>query len=340
MLNTLTCLGLGGFFICTAFQKRLDGPLLELSERSLTWARKFFSPKETDAGELMVVQQIQAQLRAGRSLDEILELLVKEETLPPVQKKRLLSLLNGHPGKDFLSLFLQRALETGISLLSPLAALQKILFAEKRLRLKARALTSQARAQAEVLSWLPWVLGLGALLVDPAWFWQAIHSSLSWVTWAIAILLVGAGRAWMKNLLAKALAPASQDELLEEQFLPRLIMGMLAQISLGQDLESAIDQAWISMGTEVDRAAFRRAARGENAIAQFHFLYQQALSSGAPLRDDLLRLLDDLHSTAESRWEERIQRLPVVMMAPLFLCFLPGSLLLMAGLLFPILLSF
>jgi hypothetical protein len=38
----------------------------------------------------------------------------------------------------------------------------------------------------------------------------------------------------------------------------------------------------------------------------------------------------------EGRWEERAQRLPVTMMAPLFLCFFPACILVLLGLVVPL----
>lgn len=191
-----------------------------------------------------------------------------------------------------------------------------------------------------MLSWLPWAFCAGIFVMDPGWFWSAAQSPLSWTLWGFAFLLTGTGRLWMARLLRRVLAPSHEDARLEEEVLPKLVLRAVAQLSLGQDAETALDRAWDSMEDPRDRRAFLVAARRENALSHFQFLYAGAAQTGAPLREDLLRFLEELNMQGEARWEERVQRLPVVMMAPLFACFFPGSLLVLAGLLLPLLRSF
>ncbi|MGZ3682277.1 MAG: hypothetical protein ACXVCI_00375, partial [Bdellovibrionota bacterium] len=54
------------------------------------------------------------------------------------------------------------------------------------------------------------------------------------------------------------------------------------------------------------------------------------------VREELSNFLQDLSAELESRWEERVQRLPVALLGPLFVCFFPGSLLVLIGLLLPL----
>lgn len=332
--------GFTGLFFCTAYQKRIDPVAARTWARLITKLRARFAAPPGAESDLVVLQQLQAKLRAGQSLDGAIESLLGETYLPAAQKRRLAAILQGKPERDFLSQFLASALESGTPLLSSLQAIQRTLLSEKKLRLKAKAMTSQARAQAEVLSYLPWVMAAGILVSDPAWFVAAARSSLSWALWGGAFLSTGVGRVWMAKLLRKVLSPAGETARLEEDVLPKLVLRAVAQLSLGQDAETALDRAWDSMEDPLDRPAFLRAANGENALAHFQFLYRSAALTGAPLREDLLRFLEELHIQGEARWEERVQRLPVVMMAPLFLCFFPGSLLVLVGLLLPMLSGF
>jgi hypothetical protein len=340
MAFTSIIVGFAGLFFCTAHQKRLD-PIA-----SRTWARLITKLRARLAGstdgksDLLVLQQLQTKLRGGQSLDSAIEALLGEDFLPAAQKQRLSAVLQGKPPRDFLSQFLSSAMESGVPLLSSLQVLQKSLLSEKKLRLKAQGMTSQARAQGEVLSWLPWALCAGIFVLDADWFFTAARSSFSWVLWGLAFLLTGAGRIWMAHLLKKVLSPSGNEARLEEEVLPKLVLRVAAELSLGQDAETALDRAWDSMEDPRERRDFLAAARQENALAHFQFLYAGAAQSGAPLREDLLRFLEELHIQGEARWEERVQRLPVVMMAPLFACFFPGSLLVLVGLLLPLLSSF
>ncbi|RYZ95384.1 MAG: hypothetical protein EOP11_24995 [Proteobacteria bacterium] len=309
-------------------------------ERLLSWVKLKFGPKRDLSSDLIVLQQLQAKMRGGHSLDTSIEALLSADYLPAEQKRRLSSVLQGKPDRDFLSQFLASAMESGIPLLSSLAAIQRTLLSEKKLRLKAQSMTSQARAQGEVLSWLPWVLCTGIFVMDAEWFWTAAQSPLSWSLWGIAFLLTGVGRWWMGILLRKVLSPSNSDARLEEEVLPKLVLRAVAQLSLGQDAETSLDKAWDSMEEPGDRRAFLVAARKDNALAHVQFLYGSAAQTGAPLREDLLRFLDELHMQGEARWEERVQRLPVVMMAPLFVCFFPGSLVVILALLLPLLKGF
>ena len=340
MAFTTISLGILGFFFCTAFQKRID-PVAALTwSRFLTWARRFLPKPTQTPSDLPLLQQVQAKLRSGHSLDSAIESLLGSEFIPLAQKQRLSAVLQGKPARDFLSQFLASAMETGVPLLSSLGAIQRSLLSEKRLRAKAEAVTSQARAQGEVLSWLPWVMCGAIFFLDREWFFLAAKGAASWALWSLAFLLTGCGRIWMTRLLSRALSPSGREAELEEETLPKLVLRLIAQLSLGHDAETALDRAWSAMENPLLRAEFQAAARGENAVAQFQFLFSNAAMSGAPLRDDLLRFLEELHIQGEARWEGRVQRLPVVMMAPLFACFFPGSLLVLLGLVLPLLRSF
>lgn len=340
MAFTTISLGILGFFFCTAFQKRFDPVVARTWSRLLTWGRRFLPKPTQTPSDLPLLQQVQAKLRAGQSLDAAIESLLGSEYVPLEQKRRLSAVLQGKPGRDFLSQFLVSAMDTGIPLLSSLTAIQRSLLSEKKLRAKAESVTSQARAQGEVLSWLPWVMCGAIFFLDREWFFLAAKGAPSWALWSMAFLLTGCGRIWMQQLLARALNPSGREAVLEEEVLPKLVLRLIAQLSLGHDAETALDRAWAAMEEPRVRPAFQAAARRDNALAQFQFLFSSAAATGAPLREDLLRFLEELHIQGEARWEGRVQRLPVVMMAPLFGCFFPGSLLVLLGLVLPLLRSF
>lgn len=134
--------GFTGLFFCTAYQKRIDPVVARTWARLLSKFRARFAGNPAAESDLIVLQQIQAKLRAGQSLDGAIEALLGEDYLPADQKRRLSSVLQGRPGRDFLSQFLSSAVESGVPLLSSLQAIQRSLISEKKLRLKAQGMTS------------------------------------------------------------------------------------------------------------------------------------------------------------------------------------------------------
>jgi hypothetical protein len=333
MAFTLLLAGSLGFLFCAAFGKFLDAPLTRAGRGVLA----LFSPRPAIADDdLALVKRLISSLRAGISLDSALESLSRAPEFKEPTRCRLKAILEGRPGVDYLSTFLATALRSGTPLLAALQAIQKVLQTERRIRLKAFALTSQSRAQGEVLSWLPWFLLAALSLLDPAWLISAGKNAGSWFLWTIALALLGGGRGWMKHLLSKALQPASTDEKLQEQYLPNLCLRIVSAIALGQDAESALEDGLAKIDYPALTKEFRDPASRGPAVSALVHLLTHASRTGAPLRDDLLSYLADLQLQTESRWEERVQRLPVIMMAPLFLCFFPSGLTVLAALLLPL----
>lgn len=325
--------GLGGFFFCTAFQSSVDLWAQALQSKFLSWRQGISrSPAPPD---LWLISRLVASIRAGISLDGALESIRAEKNLPRETQARIHSILQLKAGRDFLSLFLVSSLQTGAPILATLLAFQKLLQAERRVKMRARALTSQSRAQGEVLSWLPWVMGAALGLMDPAWLRQAAENSLSWLAAAAALLLLGLGRRWMKSLLDRALRPTGREELLQEEILPALCLQMVAQLSVGLDAETALERSLVRLADEGLKKEFQSHDAPE-IVRNLKALLGHAAHTGAPLRDDLLGFLSDLHLQTENRWEERVQRLPVLMMAPLFLCFFPSTLLVLGAFLLPL----
>ncbi len=319
------------FVFCTAFQREIDRRL----HAFLLWAKKIFQKTPPAEEDLLLTTRLMASLRAGISLDQALETLL-QENISLHGRARLSAILQQRPPTDFLSTFLTNALKTGIPILSTLAAFQKILQVERRIKLRAESLTSQSRAQGEVLSWLPWIMAGALILMDSDWFFSATTNSGSWFLWALTFCLLGLGRTWMRYLLEKALHPKNRQELLQEKFLPELTLRLIAQISLGQDAETAFSECLLQMKDPQLTLELQKKEPSCESIAHFRGLITHATRTGAPLREDLMAFLGDLHLQLENRWESRVQRLPVVMMAPLFLCFFPSCLLVLLALLLPL----
>jgi hypothetical protein len=217
--------------------------------------------------------------------------------------------------------------------------MERALKSRRKLHLKARGITGQCRAQAEVLSWLPWLLALAIILLDFSWFLAAAGSSLAWALWAIAVGISGLGRHWMRSVIRHALAPSNETERLEEEVLPDFTLRTLAEISQGRDVEAAAEQALRSLGNISFRELYLKNSSHRGGIARLRAILLQASRTGAPVREELLSFLSDQQAETESRWEERVQRLPIALLAPLFTCFFPASMLVLGGLLLPLLLE-
>ena len=325
--------GLAGFLFCAAFHAWIDdkAPSLWATIKRLISSRV---PNDSPY-RIHLLSQLIASLRAGMSLDSGIEAAARDPSIPSQARDYLEKILDSRPDEDFLATFLADALRTGAPVLSTLQIFQRMLQVERRVKLKARALTSQSRAQAEVLSWLPWLMLAALAAMDWEWFTSAGMNGGSWLAWSIALLLLAGGRSWIKASLDKALSPRGRREELDEKFLPELTLRIIAEISLGLDAESALEKNLRRMQGSGLAEEFSAGATGNSGILQSLLIH--SARTGAPLREDLTHFLSDLHLQIESRWEERVQRLPVAMMAPLFLCFFPSCLLVLLAILLPLL---
>ena len=125
---------------------------------------------------------------------------------------------------------------------------------------------------------------------------------------------------------------------MEEEALPELTLRILCELGLGRDPETAAEISLNSIRNEFLSRAFSSASTGSaGKILRLRNILSHCARTGAPAREELLGFLQDLQAENETRWEERTQRLPVVLLAPLFLCFFPSALLLLGGLLIPLL---
>lgn len=279
-------------------------------------------------------------MRAGVSLDTSIENILEEQTLPVREKERLRRILESCPEKDFISCFLASALKTGGPILEPLALIHKNLLIQQKMALKAKSASSQCRAQAEVLTWLPWALLFAIGCMDQEWLSSALSKSLSWILWSIAILLCGFGKKWLLHQVSIATQPTNDSDLLMEIYLPDLILRIISIVSTGNDPQSAFEQSVAAMENRPLNAILSRASQ-KTCPPEINQLRAIIYSDyGAPIRIELLQMLEDLHLLQESRIEERVQKLPVYCLAPLFSCFFPACLLVLLSLIIPMLKDF
>ncbi len=316
----------------------VDSFLLTAFRRSRAFLRSLLEAPPQPEHDLALVSSLITSLRAGISLDGALESASREDEALPSARQRILRILGGKPGPDFLSSFLAAALESGVPALESLRGMERALQCRKKLRLKAKGITSQCRAQGEVLSWLPWALAAAIAAVDPAWIITSAQSSAAWACWGVALGISGLGRAWMKRIIRLSLCARSERERVEEELLPDFILRVIAELSSGRDAEAAADAALMSLSS-LEFSNEYRGSGGGRSVRRVRSLLASAALTGAPLKEDLLSQIAAHQAETESLWEERVQRLPVVLLAPLFICFFPASLLVLTGLLFPLLRS-
>ena len=257
------------------------------------------APPHPDS-ELELVCSLSSSLRSGLSLDTALETIASSARAGAEARACARRALLQQPDPGFLSSFLRSSLLTGAPALGSLAGFERALRCRRRLQKKARAATSQCRAQAEVLSWLPWALALAILVIDPAWFAAAAGSPLAWALWAAATGACGLGRAWIRRSLATALSPRAGAERWEEEEAPELVLRVLAELSQGKDVESAVEGALAGLDPAF-AAAFQAANALPERLRRLHSLFSAAASQGGPVRDDLLAYLQALQEDVEAR---------------------------------------
>ena len=182
---------------------------------------------------------------------------------------------------------------------------------------------------------MPWAIFAGILAVDPDWFFSSTQNAGSWLLWSFSLALTGLGRIWIRRLLSRALQSSSWAETLKEEFLPNLTLRMISHLAIGLDAETSLENSL----DQIANPAFTRSFNSREPLPEilhFRSMLAQAVRTGAPLREDLGRFLEDLYSQLESIWEEKAQRLPVTLLAPLFLCFFPSSILVLSAFLLPL----
>lgn len=335
MLWAGIALGGFGFVLSHRFRETLDPLLSARFGAALRRVRRWLEPAPAPDEDLVLTGRLISSLQAGISLDASLEAAHAESPPRSPLRARLRSLLDGgSPGNDFLSAFLRTALDTGMPALSSLQNMERALRTRRKLALKAVSVSANCRAQAEVLSWLPWVMAGAIALVDSGWFLGATQSAVSWFLWALAILLAGLGRSWIKHSVARALRARGAEEQLEEELLPDFVLRVIAGVSQGIDVETAGERALSAAASPALSRAF--AGDGGARMLRLRSTLRHACRTGAPVREELGAFLHDLQADLEARWEERVQRLPIALLGPLFLCFFPSSLLVLAGLLVPV----
>lgn len=320
-----------GYGLSIKFPEQIDAKWLKV----WSWMKEKLNPTPSPTSDflhLLLLNRILSILRSGISLQNALEDASQDPNTPRILQNKIKNLLSGFPENDFLSQFFYTAMETGVSCISTIQSLQKIFRVKIKIRQKINSASSQAAAQAAVLSWLPWAMAFLVGLMDPTWFGAAIKNPISWFLWSISLALIGLGKVWFEKIIERALLPQSPIENLLENTFPELLIRVISNIAIGKDAQSALE---ISLANCEDPLLNQQIISNQNPepIVHFKSILQQANRGAIGLRDELLALLQDIHSAQEAKWEENAQKIPVKLMAPLFICFFPSTVLVLVGLL-------
>lgn len=326
-----------GLFLSVRFGRKIDDQCRNLRTYLQLKARERKAAREGRFPDLTIASRLIAALRAGQSLDQAVEHLIRDQEIPRTQRARLQAVIERRTGNDFLGEFLSDAIDSGAPVLNALVSLHRVLLIEKKMTLRAIGLSAQCRAQAEVLTWIPWCLAAGIFAMEPAWFGVALESPVTWFFWSASLALCGGGRAWIRRLSRQALNPGSADARILEKDFPAVVLKLLTQLSLGRDPMSCLEQIQLSAPMPLKSWLAGTHESCPPPVKTFRTMVEFSQRNGAPLRDDLMNLLFDLHASQEARWEERLQQLPVRLLAPLFSCFFPACILNVLSLLLPIL---
>lgn len=292
--------------------------------------------QSTIDNEIILISRLISSLKAGQSLDSSIEQLSKDEILTSDTRAHLVAALEGKPNGNFLFQFLSSSLKNGMPAIGTLTIFQKALQSERKLRGKAQSMSSQCRAQGEALSWLPWFMGGAVTFLDFSWAQQTLANPVSWLLFGLVIFLTGVGKVWMRALLSSAFEPTTKLEKLEEISLPELLLRLISEISAGMDCATALENSLHLLGDISLNEQILCGISSSSKIEYLKVILREASHSGAPLREELLSLYEQIQQEKEVKWEEKVQRLPVIMLAPLFLCFFPGSLLVLLGFFYPL----
>ena len=287
MVKTWIIAGIIGFGISLRLGKKIDQLSLSSSDHMRKWLENLKGQKATDNTFLPAIIKIISYIRSGKTLETAIQAVSTDCSVHADIKEIFANISKGNPGPDPLSQFFSTALDTGTPILKPLQEIQKIVQMEKNLKLKIMAASSQGRAQAEVLSWLPWVLSVGVVFVNPEWAGLALKNPISWFCWSFSFFLCGIGKKWIAKILAKTLKPQTEQEEILENQVPGLVLRLISLLSIGRDIESALDSALLGSKSQNLLTLFKIEITSANIpeeIRQLRNVLHDASSNGSPIR--------------------------------------------------------
>ncbi len=305
----------------------------------MDWIRKIAPAHKNNEKEreLFFVRSILRSLRGGLDLGSAVQSAKSEQlTYFPAQWPRYKEVqiqnktMSIETSPSFLNHLLAYAKETGCSLSTPLSIYGESLENHLLMQSKVASLSSQAKAQATVLTWMPIFLFIALCFVDFQGFLAIWSHDLNYLFTALLCFLIAGGSLWIQSLQAQLLEPTGSLEKIETQWIPEIVLQWIVCISSGMDVETSWQK--ILMSTNQKEVQILQSRSGK----YLQQLAKHSSENGTPIKDELLSFLQEHLKQIHYQTEGKAQKLPVKLLAPLFLCFLPASLLVIAMFLLPV----
>ena len=191
---------------------------------------------------------------------------------------------------------------------------------------------SQAQLSARLLSALPFVLLLGAILVNSQ-FRSSLWSPIILCPLFLGLILNRIGWRWISALISRAVQ--NEPDVIG-QLTEHLCVSLRTGLSMAQSCErwralsptgnSVADL--ISAGAPLEEALLPLATTDPISGKNLGHTIVQAERDGLPILDTVMRLATDHRAQRRRQTDTRIQQLPTRLTIPLVLCVLPSFLLL------------
>jgi tight adherence protein B len=231
------------------------------------------------------------------------------------------------------------ALDTGGSQAALLEAVSRRLRERGAVAREIRVAATSARLSAGVIAATPAAFAVVVLAVDPSVVSAALQSPIGQISLVLGLALELVGAVWMRRLVdARSRAAVEAEDGVAE-------VADLFSLALGAGLTTV--DALATIAPRVDgragrtlRVSVARLAAGDRFVDELaRWSADDALGAdarplagalvaahrdGAPAVDALDQLAADLRHAQRQRVNERVQRLPVVLLFPLVGCILPA----------------